>query len=54
MLAVILFILGLVAIVVAVAMLAGLWWGVLLAGIFLVGGGVLTNMGERKAPETTS
>ncbi|NCT90245.1 hypothetical protein GXB85_04660 [Cellulomonas sp. APG4] len=43
MLAAALFVAGLVAIVVAIAMLAGLWWGVLAGGVLLVALAVLTN-----------
>lgn len=44
-----LFILGLLAIAVAVGALAGLWWGVLAAGVLLVLLGVLTEAGARQA-----
>lgn len=37
--------LGLVLIVLAVGMLAGPWWGVLLAGVLVLVGGVLREAG---------
>jgi hypothetical protein len=43
-----LFVLGLVAIAVAVGALAGLWWGVLAAGVLLVLLAVLTEIGGRQ------
>lgn len=49
MLAAALFVLGLVAIAVAVGALAGLWWGVLVAGVLLVVLAVLTELGSRQA-----
>lgn len=48
MLAAALFILGLVAIAVAVGALAGLWWGVLVGGVLLVLLAVLTEAGGRQ------
>lgn len=48
MLAVVLFVTGLVAVVVAVAALAGLWWGLLLAGLLLAVLGVLTEVEARR------
>jgi hypothetical protein len=47
-LAVVLFVTGLVAVVVAVAALAGPWWGLLLAGLLLAVLGVLTDVGARR------
>lgn len=37
--------LGLLLVLVAVAMLAGPWWGVLLAGVLAFGGGILREAG---------
>lgn len=50
MLAPLLFVAGLVAIVVAVAQLAGLWWAVLGAGVLLVVLAVLTRAASPSAP----
>ncbi|MGN8245245.1 hypothetical protein ACTHAM_002364 [Cellulomonas soli] len=40
-----LFVSGLALVALAVAFLAGAWWGVLVAGVVLAGLGVLTRMG---------
>lgn len=48
MLAAVLFVAGLVLLVVAVAALAGPWWGVLAAGLILTALGVLTAVDERR------
>lgn len=45
----ILFIFGLVAVVVAVLGLAGIYWALLLAGILLLALAVLTEVGSRSA-----
>lgn len=45
MLAAFLFVAGIVLVAVATAALAGIWWGVLVAGIALIVLGVLTEMG---------
>lgn len=47
--ATVLFVLGLVVVTVAVGALAGVWWGVLLAGVLLATLGVLTEAGPRSA-----
>lgn len=50
MLAAALFVAGLAAVALAVGSLAGLWWGVLVGGVFLVGLGVLTEVGTSRSP----
>lgn len=49
MLAAALFVVGLAAVALAVGALAGPWWGVLAAGVFLVVLGVLTDLGTTRA-----
>lgn len=51
MLATALFVAGLVLVALAVGALAGLWWGVLLVGVVLVGLAVLTQMADRDTVE---
>jgi len=46
-----LFVAGLVLVALAVGALAGLWWGVLLVGVVLVGLAVLTQMADRDTVE---
>lgn len=55
MLAPSLFVSGLALVALAIAFLFGLWWGVLVAGVVLVGLGVLTATDDRReAPEPDS
>ena len=48
-----LFVAGLVLVAVAIGALAGLWWGVLVGGIVLVGVAVLTQLATPAAPAET-
>lgn len=54
MLAAALFLSGLVLVSVAVAALAGAWWGVLVAGVVLAALGVLTEAGTRRSRPTAT
>lgn len=52
MLAPALFLIGLTLVGVAVGFIAGLWWGVLVAGVVLAALGVLTAVQDRREART--